>query len=595
MPKWSWSSLSAGAVLGILLIAVFVVTVIPQVVAVVLTAPQQAGGGSGLSFIEVLGLWGESDPAAVTGAASGVLHWVIVAAVLAAAITLAVLVTVLVVRRARDPQLKKGLAGISAVNKEMGTTQLVRKRGPKLRPSLKSIKPADVGYRVGEFRGSDLWLRAEDPTIVIGPSRSGKGWYLVLNWILSAPGALITTSSKMDNAILTMKARESGGSRAWVFAPGVEGGESAGHVLRWSPVEGCIDEETLIRRVKALVPGDSFSGGTTNGGHWDTVGQQLAGDLFHAAACAGSGVDLIWEWVGSPQRASDAVRAIRDHEDGLREHADHLQAILDMPAEQRATMWNTLPTSLAFLESRSARKWMKPDPEADNNFDPVDFMLGKETLYLVGDKNVSAGYVRVIDGLLAELDHVSKGLADVSPGARLDPHVTYLLDEAGNFEYAGLYELITAGGGRGRVGIAVFQSKGQLTQWGEENAGTLWDAAVAKIILPGGGNQRELAEVSQLIGEEWVGRESRSYGSGPASVQVSEEKRSIIEASEIRELAGGYALVFYRNMKPVIAKLRGFDKNSRYKECTRNAAALTSKMNEASPYAARMREHLSRA
>lgn len=587
-PKWSWSTLPWQAAVAFVLFIAFMVALLPQLVAVAVTSPGRFVDDR-LRLAEVFALWGKVDPTSVTGAAtSGVVHWALVSLVLLAMVGATVAGLVVYRRHQKDPQRKRGLATVTDALKELGTVQLVKKRGPKLRPSVppSKLRPVDCGYRVGTFWGHELWLRVEDPTIVIGPSRSGKGLYLALNWILSAPGAVITTTSKMDNVKATLLERERQGSRSWVFAPGVSGGEDLGHVLRWDAVDGCVDEETLVRRIKALIPSDSFSGSTSNGGHWDTIGQQLAAHLFHGAACAGVGVDRIWDWVTSPQRAMEAVRAIREHPDGLAEHAAHLETTINMPPEQRATHWGVLPTVLAFLESRSARKWMTPTPKTA--CDLVDFVLRRQTLYLVGDKKVSGGYVRILDGLLAELDHITKGLADASPGERLDPPVTYILDEAGNFEYQGLYELITAGGGRGRVAVAVFQSKEQLNQWGTEEGKTMWDAAPAKIILPGGADEGELASLSRLIGELWVHRQSHSWGQGPASIQVSEEKRAILEPSELREMEAGYGLLFYRNLKPVIPKLRPFTENAAYARCEKDQQTLSRQMQASSPYSARL-------
>lgn len=588
-PKQRLMTWPPGAVAGVVILAVAGLVWVPQMVAVAVTAPERLQSGARLRLHELVGLWGQADPTVVTGSTwPGWVHWGLVTCLMVAVMVAVVIVLVVVQRRARDPERKPGLAPLALVVRELGAQQLVRVRGPKLRPLLPSgsIRPQDVGFRVGVFRGVEVWLRVEDPTILVGPSRAGKGFYLVLHWIISAPGAVVTTSSKLDNALITMRYRMRQGSKVWLFAPGVPGGEALGHVLRWDPVAGCVDEATLVCRIHALIPRDAFSGSTSNGGHWDTLGQQLAAALFHAAACMGADVDKIWEWVGSPQRALQAVAAIREHPDGLAEYATHLETVIRMPPEQRASQWGVLPTVLAFLGSRSARAWMKPKPGEE--IDLVEFVLGKGTLYLVGDKQTTGGYVRIIDGLLAEIDYVTKGLADASPGARVDPPVSYILDEAGNFEYQGLYELITAGGGRGRVGLVVFQSKAQLEQWGRENAATLWDAAVAKIVLPGGADESELRALSDLIGQEWQQRESHSWSGGSVSVQVSEEKRAVIEASEIRELASGYALVFYRNLKPLVVKLRPFSENSVYAECERDAKELSEELRAASPFADRI-------
>ncbi|WP_336653497.1 MULTISPECIES: type IV secretory system conjugative DNA transfer family protein [unclassified Leucobacter] len=541
-----------------------------------------------------LGQWGTLDPPARYGVAgAAALHWGIIIATILGVIFLIRLVAKFRKKRREDPQRRPGLASIEQVKEELGTEQLMR-RGPALRPSTTGTMsdPKTLGFLIGTFRGLDTWLRVEDPTILIGPSRAGKGWRFLLRWIINAPGAVITTSSKLDNFKTTKRARERRGSKVWLFAPGVPDAEAYGHTLRWDPIAGCVDEATLVRRVKGLIPGDSFAGSTSNGGHWDTLGQQLASHLFHAAACGGVDVDRIWDWVGNPNRALEAVKMIREHPQGLREHASHLESVINMPHEQRASQWGVLPTVLAFMDSRSARDWMKP-VDVEEQFDAVKFVLDSETVYMVGDKAVSAGYMRIIDGLFAELDYVTKGLASASPGNRLDPAVTYILDELGNFEYHGLYELITAGGGLGRVVVAVFQSKSQLRQYGGEDAEkTLWDAATVKIILPGGSDYRDLEEMANLIGQTWVERESNSLSEGGTSAQFSEDKQHIFEASEIRQLKSGYAFVFYRNLPPIVAWCKGFDAEPEFKQCMDDSALVTAEARGNTEFAAALDEHL---
>ena len=393
-------------------------------------------GSRTFNAVGVLGYisqWWQKDPAAVYGVeGAALLHWVVAIGLLAMFGAAVGLVVWMVAKRRKNPQLRPGQAAEKKVEAELGMKQLVEKRGPHLRPSLKGtvIEPHMVGYWLGTFRHSEIWLRVEDPMILIGPSRSGKGWRFLLATILGAPGAVITTSVRLDNAKITMTERARQGSPTYMWAPGVQGGKDIGKTLRWDPVDGCLDEETLVRRINALIPSGSFAGSTSNGGHWDALGRQLASHLFHAAACGKKSVDEIWGWVSSPKRAEEAVRLIREHPEGMNEHADHLEYVLNMPHEQRATSWGVLPTVLAFMESRAARWWMKP--EEGEAVDLGEFIMKRGTLYIVGDKMASPVYVRMNDALLAEVDFVTKGLAAVSPGSRLDPPVTYVLDEAGN-------------------------------------------------------------------------------------------------------------------------------------------------------------------
>lgn len=580
---------------GIFIVLPAMVLALVQFLVELLVVHLTIGGDPAiLSPFTYFAFWFTSDPPAqygVQGAAA--LHWTFAA--IGFMLLLAVMLLVVRFRnqKASNPQKRPGLASIEVVRKELGTKQLL-KQGSHLRPSTTPpiMEPHTLGFLVGTFRGSEIWLRVEDPTILIGPSRAGKGWMLLLWWIISAPGAVITTSSKLDNARLTMRHRERRGSKSWILAPGVPDGKTYGNVLQWDAISDCIVEDTLVRRIHGFIPGDSFSGSTSNGGHWDSLGQQLAADIWHAAACGGVDVDKVWDWVVNPQNAHEAVHFIRNHPDGMLEYAAHLEGVLNSPPEQLATQWGVLPTVFKFLNSRTARSWLKPAEEGPR-FDPVRFVLERQTVYLVGDKKASSGYTRVIDAFLAEIDHVTKGLANISPGGRLDPAVTYVLDELGNFEYAGLNELITAGGGLGRVAIATFQSKTQLQQYGGPEAeSTLWDAATAKLVLPGGGDPKTLDEMADLIGQTWVERESQSLGDGTASRSLSAERQHIFTGSQIRTLKKGYVFLFYRNLEPVVAKCEPFSKHPDFKLMMSDAAAVSADARERSEFAAVMDAHL---
>lgn len=52
-----------------------------------------------------------------------------------------------------------------------------------------------------------MWSSVEDSTLILGPPRSGTGLHLVINAILDAPGAVVTTSTRPDNIAATLAAR----------------------------------------------------------------------------------------------------------------------------------------------------------------------------------------------------------------------------------------------------------------------------------------------------------------------------------------------------------------------------------------------------
>lgn len=165
-----------------------------------------------------------------------------------------------------DPYRIAGIATRSEVAKAASEAALLRRAG-HLRPSLNKPRPQDVGYRIGASRGTSVWASVEDSILLIGPPRSGKGAHIVINAILDAPGAVVTTSTRPDNLTATLRARQKIGPVA-VFDPQhLAEGLPAG--LRWSPIRGCKDPLTAMIRATGLAAGTGLSaGGVEGGGFW---------------------------------------------------------------------------------------------------------------------------------------------------------------------------------------------------------------------------------------------------------------------------------------------------------------------------------------
>jgi type IV secretion system protein VirD4 len=82
---------------------------------------------------------------------------------------------------------------------------------------------------------------------------SGKTLDLLTPALLAAPGAALVTLTKLDDLLLTLDERRSGGRPVAVLdpfalAPGVP-------ELVWDPVAGCVDSMLAERRAKAFTAG----------------------------------------------------------------------------------------------------------------------------------------------------------------------------------------------------------------------------------------------------------------------------------------------------------------------------------------------------
>ena len=107
--------------------------------------------------------------------------------------------------------------------------------------------------------------------------------------------------------------------------------------------------------------------------------------------------------------------------------------------------------------------------------------------------------------------------------------------------------------GPGITTLAVLQSLSQARdKWGEQQAGTLWDAAIAKVILGGGSNARDLTDLATLIGDRDEKRTSVSrdhYGRRSTSSSVGVP---VMEVSGLRTPPLGTGVLLLRTAPPVV-------------------------------------------
>jgi type IV secretory pathway TraG/TraD family ATPase VirD4 len=197
-------------------------------------------------------------------------------------------------------------------------------------------------------------------------------------------------------------------------------------------------------------------------------------------------------------------------------------------------------------------------PGPGEQFNPAQFLRSNGTLYLLGTASGAASTVTLVAALIEDVVEVARRLATASPGGRLDPPLGLILDEAANYPIPSLPALMSEGGGTGITTMAVLQSLDQARDhWGRDAAGAIWDSAIVKLILPGGSNADDLADLARLIGErpEKELTETSQPGSGK-SVSSSTRLRPILEPSALRTLTPGHALVLLRSAKPIVVRLR---------------------------------------
>jgi type IV secretory pathway TraG/TraD family ATPase VirD4 len=488
-----------------------------------------------------------------------VAYWLVLLLLLSGAITATLIVWRRVAtykhRLARDPGRLAGVATVRDVRAGASEKALLA-RATTLRPSLSKPTATDVGYYLGRSHGKGVWASVEDSMLVLGPPRSGKGLHVVINAILDAPGAVVTTATRPDNIAATITERHRRGPVA-VFDPQrlAEGLPSG---LRWSPVRGCEDPLTAMIRATGLASATGLSsGGVESGGFWEGKTRTALQALLHAAALDRRTPRELFAWTLSPPSASDAVAILSSHPQAATGWAESLDSMIHSDPRTRDSIW--MGVSLALSCLADPRVLDAVTPREGEHFDPREFLTSNGTLYLLATGSGAGASSSLVAAFIEDLVETARHLAAASPGARLDPPALLALDEIGNLSpLPCLPVLMAEGGGTGITTMPVLQALSQARdRWGDHAAGAIWDASIVKVVLGGTSSARDLQDLSALIGERDEHTDTISVGDyGSRSLQRSTRRVPVMPPEVIRTLPFGTALVLLRSAPPLVTDLR---------------------------------------
>ena len=105
--------------------------------------------------------------------------------------------------------------------------------------------------------------------------------------------------------------------------------------------------------------------------------------------------------------------------------------------------------------------------------------------------------------------------------------LSLILDEIANLApWPGLPIALSDGGGIGISTLVVLQSLSQArTGWSIDEAATIWDSAIIKVIFGGGSDERDLRSLAGLLGERSLTLNTRSWSvPGPAGRRTDPRK-----------------------------------------------------------------------
>lgn len=456
----------------------------------------------------------------------------------------------------KDVMRRDGMAQPKEVNRIAGKAALLSK-AVTIRPSLKDTKgidPCMVGLQLGSSWGYGVFITAEDSIVLVGPPRSGKGFYLIINAILDAPGAVITTSTRGDNYAATHKLRATNNRPVVLFDP--QGMSGMSSTLKWSPMQGCEDPMVAMRRAKVLIAA-SGSGKSDANQEWAQVAETILSYLLHAGALAGISTHELGQWGVSAKVAEDAIAILQSHPRATPGWALGLEGELKSDPRMLPSKWMGVGNALQALMLPDVSNALNPRNKAEM-LNPEQFIKDCGTLYLIGTKSGGGAIAPFLIALMDEMVECARTMAFHAPGNRLDPPLSLILDEIANLAvWPALPQIMADGGGVGISTFVVLQSLAQARGgWGEQEAQAIFDAAIIKVQLGGAGNERDLEGFAKLMGDRQVKDISRSWSEeGGQSKSEQLRDKAVMTISEMRRIPTGYGLYLGRNGRPILMKM----------------------------------------
>jgi type IV secretory pathway TraG/TraD family ATPase VirD4 len=451
-------------------------------------------------------------------------------------------------RRRRGLRIfRLGFASGWEVRRLVGARAVIQ-RGRLARPALngpgRRVSARDVGFFLGtDYRSrAPLYSSVEDAVLVIAPPRQGKDVHFVTPFTLDAPGACVVMSTGIEAFTTTYEARSRLG-KVYVFDPTRM--TNWPDRLRWSPVEGCEDPDLADDRAKTFVRvGSGYATGSDGSFAVAMTAVHILRAYLHAAALHSRTIRDVLAWAADPTNPEpvDLLRRAEEARASNSGWAKQLEAATQADPDTRGARWAVVNASLSSLLDPAVLAEFSPEP--GTTFDIREFASGRNTLYILSKEMGVNQLYPMLNMIFEQLVIGLRGIAARMPGGRLEPPVSFELNEAAFMIPDGALPRFMTLAARSSIALHVYlRSLSQAEdKWGKDGAAAMWDHAAVRIIAGGGGNIDDLEQVSELLGDIYR-PDGTSLG------------RRVLTATEIRTMRFGTAVAVIRDARPVELRL----------------------------------------
>lgn len=430
----------------------------------------------------------------------------------------------------------------------VGSAWAMRRKTTSVRPSTRDMTRwerwklpiAEVAVALG--RVGMLWLYAsiEDVVVIFGGPRRGKTGQLA-GIIIDAPGAVVSTSTRLDLMELTSTLRQQLGP-VWVFNPGDLGGVPS--TLGFNPLAGCEDPVTATERAADMIP-ESEDGERAA---WEAQARRVMTSLMHAAALGGLTMTDVQRWVADPDAAENRIMSLirRSSEPAFVHDVKHF---IKTTERTRSSITHSMQPALRWVTNSAA----VAATQGGDQFDVAELLRSRGTVYLLGRHEAhTAPLLAALTGYIAR---EARRIAAYQPGGRLDPPLLLALDEAARVAPVPLPDWSGDAGGSGICLVCCFQSRADLVdRWGAAGASKVINNAGSVLLWGGTKDPDDLEAWAKLAGD----RDEVVVTTGKDGKVTSRSVRKVpvLSTAQLANLPKWRAVVFRGGMPPAISTPR---------------------------------------
>jgi type IV secretion system protein VirD4 len=382
---------------------------------------------------------------------------------------------------------------------------------------------------LGTSRRSPVAVHRENSALYSGPPGYFKTAALACH-AADAPDLLFCTSTKTGLLRHSLPYRT---GNVWVLNADRYGGVPS--TLSWSPVEGCEDTETAIRRARDLMAASPRDPSGKDAWHEDR-GARLIWYMLRAAAAVGASMREVNAWVCDPRSRVPMV-ILESREPSW---AAELTVLITEAGESLPGVIASAKAALGWMDNKVLADAACPLP--GDGFSMAAFARSGDSVYMIGKKNSIAGYAAAF---AAELFEQRKHYAEQC-GGRPPAPATYVLDEMPLTCPGPLHDWLAEAREPLITIIMAIQALAQLkAKFGEHDGDTIRSSCPVEVFTGGEKRIEDLDAVSEVIGDHdtWQG----------AMDNVLPEP--LLPPGALRMLAKGKAVILMPETRPVLAAL----------------------------------------